>query len=110
MIKEIKTALAPGLASLGVIAHWKGWHNRAVSFIDRAKIWVPELEGFEGGYYELYRLLSLYKIRPDASVRGTLLSSLDKLKAYASDDHDMNESLDLLRQHADEEIGLKSGT
>jgi hypothetical protein len=104
MISQIKAALAPSLASLGVLAHWKGWDEKAVSFIDKAENWAPGLKSFEGGYYEVYRLLSLYKLRPEASVRVALQEALKRLKEYVPSDFDMAESLDMLQSRVTEQL------
>lgn len=108
MIAQIKSTLAPSLASLGVFAHWKGWHTKAVSYIDRAENWAPGLKGFEGGYYEVYRLLSLYKLRPEPSVRVMLQEAVDRLNDYISTDFEMAESLDMLQKHASEQLANAS--
>lgn len=110
MIDQIKATLAPSLASLGVIAHWKGWDRKAVFFIDKAENWAPELKEFEGGYYEVYRLLSLYKLRPEPAIRDALQKALNRLKEYVPTDFEMAESLDMLQNHASEQFGRASRT
>ncbi len=105
MIAQIKTALSPALASFGVLAYWKGWNNKAVSFIDKAEKWTPEIKDFEGGYYEVYRLLSLYRLKPESTaLRDELMKSIKRLKEYVPDDFEMIESIDTLHNHAVEEI------
>ncbi len=110
MITQIKTALAPAMASFGVLAHWKGWDTKAVSFIHKAEKWAPGIREFEGGYYEVYRLLSLYKLRPEPTIHTALLEALNRLREYEPDDFEMAESLDMLQNHASEQLDNVSRT
>ena len=105
MIKATKMALAPALASLGVLAHWKGWHAKTIFFIDRAEKWLPGIKNFEGGYYEVYRLLSIYKLEPEPNTRSLLLEAISTLNEHIPDDPEMIESLDMLVNKSKEQLG-----
>ncbi len=102
--------MAPAVASFGVISYMKGRYEKAERYINRAIKWNKEIEEHEGGYYDVYRLLSKYKARESPDVGILLISALNKLKAYTSSDQEMNETIIELREHVDFVLGGQNKT
>ena len=90
----IKRSLAPGLASFGVLAHMRGNHAKAVSRIERAFRWVPQL--CEMPEYSGYLGLSLVKLGRADEAQSFLEKSLrgfEKIKFIDKDERQIKTEL-----------------
>jgi tetratricopeptide (TPR) repeat protein len=110
MIKVLKACLAPAVASFGVIAYMKGRYEKAERYFNRAIKWNEEIKEHEGGYYDVYRLLSKYRASPDTDVDKMLKTALNKLKAYTSRDQELNKTIVELQGHVDFVLGTQDKT
>ena len=93
-MKWIKHSLAPGLASLGVLAYLKGNYPKAVSRIERAFSWAPQLN--EMPEYSAYLGLGLLKLGKMPEARQHLEKSLecfDKLAFIEKDEKEVKAQL-----------------
>ncbi len=93
--------MSPALASLGVMAYVKRRYKKAVRYIDTAIKWAPEIKEHEGGYYNIYKLLSEYKMKPDSFAQANLEKALKILKAYIPSDPEMIEPFDELQNYVE---------
>ena len=87
-MKWIQQCLAPSLASLGVVAYLKGNYEKAVTRIERAVNWVPQLS--EMPEYSGYLGLSLLKLGKRREARQHLEKSLDRFNKLTFIDQDEN--------------------
>ena len=85
----VKRCLAPSLVSLGVIAHLRGHHAKAVARIEKAFRWVPQLR--EMPEYAGYYGLSLLKQGRSEEAQTALRESLEAFDKLAYLDKDEKE-------------------
>lgn len=93
-MKWVKRSLAPGLASFGVLAYLKGNYAKAVSRIEKAFSWVPQLDDMPE--YSAYLGLGLLKLGKNGEARRHLEKSLDgfnKLAFVDTDEKDIKAKL-----------------
>ena len=77
-MKWLKTALAPGLASYGVLAYLKGNYRKSVSRIEKALVWMPQIT--EMPEYSGYLGLALVKIGEKQRAKVYLEKSLSNFE------------------------------
>ncbi len=88
-MKWIKHSLAPGLASFGVLAYIRGNYAKAVSRIEKAFSWVPQLNDMPE--YSAYLGLGLLKLGKNGQARQHLEKSLDGFNKLSFLDKDEKE-------------------
>ncbi|PUB82727.1 MAG: hypothetical protein DBP02_13755 [gamma proteobacterium symbiont of Ctena orbiculata] len=88
-MKWLKNALAPGLASYGVLAYLKGNYRKTVSRIDKAHTWMPQI--IEMPEYSGYLGLALVKIGDKQRAKVFLEKSLSNFEHLSFIDKDEKE-------------------
>ena len=89
MIELFKEALAPSIASFGVMQYWKGNYELSVRRLLQARSWSPWV--FENSIYQGYLGLGLYKSGNIDQSKEHIESIWKYLSTTEESDQDIND-------------------